>query len=80
MMTQVKSENASTLVLRLVMRVLSNNSYNAVNNFLSETFTSLFTAVGFNYSTVMRYDYVGTSMPYSGLFPVVHLLINLLSN
>ena len=41
-----------------------------MNNFLSETLTNLFTTGGFNYSTVMRYDFVGISVSYTGLFTV----------
>ena len=35
-----------------------------------QTLTSHFTAGGFNYSTVMRYDYVGISVSYTELFTV----------
>ena len=41
-----------------------------MNNFLSETLTNLFTTGGFNYPTVMRYDFVVISVSYSGLFTV----------
>ena len=50
--------------------MLSNDSQNVVTNFVTETLNSFFTAGGFSYSIVMRYDVnVGISGPNLGMFP-----------